>query len=134
MEKWKKIRMLERLAIIAGVGLITAGGLWGLSKIEPDKKYLRGKDFENVEWVSVYNNSENVKRYYEMENIPHNGNNSVLYERVIRDYNGNPKSLKGFIEVACLDKRHGYNFVEIREGMLHLSGIPTPRDTDVNSK
>ena len=69
-----------------------------------------------------------------MENIPHNDNNWVLYNRTARDYNGNPKSLKGWIKTPCLAKMHGYNFAEIPELLRPLSGTSSPRDMDVNSK
>ena len=123
MEKWKKIRMLERLAIIAGVGLITAGGLWGLSKIEPDKKYLRGKDFENAEWIMVENDSDNIREYFERENIPHGDVNYYLYENKTKEYNGNRKSLKGWILLPDLDK----------DGRVSRYLIPYPREVNTGN-
>ena len=104
MEKRKRMRMMELLVGTAMAGLVTMG-LLKIAEPNSDIKHLRGSDFKGVEWIKSYNNDpEEVRNYFEGENIPHGDTDYYLYKMTVRQRNGNPKSLEGMIEVPDLDR------------------------------
>ncbi len=96
------------LAVLLGGKILPSSGF--------DAAYLRGRDFENLKWITARNDSENVREYFKRENVPQNEENYYLYEKMTRDFNGNPRSLKGWIKVPDID----------RNGWVSRYDVPDP--------
>ena len=118
----KKLNFKEKLFVGGIVTVATIAGIWAITQTEPSKKYLRGSDFNGVSWKEVYNDSkDNVRGYFEGENIPHGDIDYYLYEMIVRQYNDNRASLKGPIKVPDVD----------RDGNVKI-GYQTPHPNTVN--